>query len=443
MYLGSIPMSAIDQVFRVLDFSTWPSAHICNSGNFRMERALRSRFPDLPIFSNDLSLYSAVIGAAVSGETFDIEFVDRLAFIEARMSGLGFLPRAAAVLVAFEMSTYTSKNPWAERHFAHYVEHFDTFLEKAMAKLEAMVSAVPIQGFDMTGWLDHANAAMTARAPLIAFPMTGPSADGQFRFIEKNTVWPAPARTSWSHKTLDATVDQIDATGVPYCIITDRHLAGRQPVAELTRGRQRPLLTFARSEQSSVRHTPRQSATFEYVPVDPALLNKRTKVEVVPVKQAQVDFLRDIYLARNIVPGTSGDFFFLVYVDQMLLGSLIFSRDRMAAISDADNGFMFLVSDISVTRDGRISKLLAMLATSKVLLDYMSRALIYRFDRVTTAVFSANPVSMKYRGIYDLVKRTPNEDGKGYLLQYESLARPGTLIDVYREWLRKYASAAG
>jgi hypothetical protein len=59
--------------------------------------------------------------------------------------------------------------------------------------------------------------------------------------------------------------------------------------------------------------------------------------------------------------------------------------------------------------------------------------LLLRFARVETTVFTDKPVSMKYRGIFELKARKPG------FLQYVSPVRRQGVQAIYREWFERYA----
>ncbi len=136
MFFGAVPTACIEQVFKIIDFSQWTRAYVCCSGSFRIERALKAKFPDLPVISNDVSLYSTAVGYLACGREFPITFTGALAFMEERLT-VDFSERVAAVLVACEMARYGArKNAYAIQHFDYYFAEFDVFLEKAKRSVQ-------------------------------------------------------------------------------------------------------------------------------------------------------------------------------------------------------------------------------------------------------------------------------------------------------------------
>jgi hypothetical protein len=104
---------------------------------------------------------------------------------------------------------------------------------------------------------------------------------------------------------------------------------------------------------------------------------------------------------------------------------------------------VYLLSDTSTTRFGRVSKLIAMVATSQAVLQAVAPKTTHRpIEWVATTVRSMNPVSMKYRSIYQKVavkEAGPGErSGAKYIVNYASGVRPETPQEIYRTWRRKY-----
>ena len=142
-----------------------------------------------------------------------------------------------------------------------------------------------------------------------------------------------------------------------------------------------------------------------------------------------MNFLKDIYLAKAIAH-TSGIANFLVLIDGRLAGGFIYARHR----SGGDT--LYLLSDFALAPKSRLSKLIAMLATSQTVISRMEIKLMHRITTVYSTAFTDKPASMKYRGIYDLVGRKPG------MLNYASKVRPQTTGQVYVEWFHRFVANA-
>jgi hypothetical protein len=143
---------------------------------------------------------------------------------------------------------------------------------------------------------------------------------------------------------------------------------------------------------------------------------------VATADSARLNFLKDEFLAPGIAHA-SGEMNFLVYVDGMLCGGFIFSRSKFGV-----HDKIYLLSDFSISRERKLSKLIAMLATCHQVVRHFELRHVVRINAIQTTAFTNKPVSMKYRGIYKLANRKPG------MLNYESEIRDGTYQDVYRDW---------
>ena len=145
---------------------------------------------------------------------------------------------------------------------------------------------------------------------------------------------------------------------------------------------------------------------------------------------ARLNFLKDKYLMTGLAHG-AGVMHFLVFLDDGLVGGFSYTWPRLTDIRE-----LHLLSDFTIAHEKRLAKLVAMVATSREPVRRFDLTFARRTERVRTTVFSDRPVSMKYRGIFDLVERRPG------VLLYESHVRPGTLADIYRDWWTRFAQNA-
>jgi hypothetical protein len=210
-------------------------------------------------------------------------------------------------------------------------------------------------------------------------------------------------------------------------VLTDHTLERHEPATVYRSNANKPVYTFADRAASSVRRGSHKSEPFRYVPADPAALTARSTVEIVSASSGQMNFLKDIYLAKAIAH-TSGIANFLVLIDHFLVGGFIYARHRSGG--DA----IYLLSDFALAPRSRLSKLIAMLATSQTVIGRMEVKLMHRITTVYSTAFTDRPVSMKYRGIYDLIGRKPG------ILNYASKVRPQTPGQIYVEWFQRFVT---
>ena len=146
-----------------------------------------------------------------------------------------------------------------------------------------------------------------------------------------------------------------------------------------------------------------------------------------------MNFLKDVYLAKGIVHST-GLVNFLVFLDGQLVGGIIYALSKYG-----DRHSVYLLSDVTVTGEGRLSKLVALLATSRTLVRLVEKKVMDRIGEVVTTARTKNAVSMKYRGIYELKTRRPSDiPEEGNILQYHSKVREQTPQELYDDWFKRH-----
>ena len=430
MFVGAVPRPAVEQITRSVPFAEWREVIVGCSGSFRFDRAVRDVHPTVAVHSNDVSLLSCSLGALATGAAFPITFQGRLAFIEDLVAGEPFAVRVAAVEVALEMAKYKGSNPFAQAHFAHYQERFAEFLAPVRKRLDTFLEGLHIASFRAGDFREQAKRAAEAGGGVAAFPPTYKNGyERLYRFVDQNTDWPRPSYGVWDPAELETWLDELDAMRVRYCVLTDHTLDHHQPVTVFRGESNKPVFTFSDRSASSVRRASHRSTPVRYTALDPAKLTPASQVEIISATAGQMNFLKDAYLAKGIMH-TAGLANFLVMIDGHLAGGFIYSRDKWGG------DLLYLLSDFALSPRSRVSKLIAMLATSATITDRMAIRLVQRVDSVMTTAFTSKPVSMKYRGIFELLGRGPG------ILNYGSQIRRQTPAEIYTEWFQRFVANA-
>ncbi len=158
-------------------------------------------------------------------------------------------------------------------------------------------------------------------------------------------------------------------------------------------------------------------------------ITKDSQIKFIRASMSEIDYLRAIYMKKDIMLG-SAPFNYLWFVDDYLIGACMFDFSKQAG-SAGDK--IWMKSDFVIdSKQDKLSKLLIMVVCSKEFKEELD--VRYRTDTqiITTTVFTNNPVSMKYRGVFKLDKR---ESGKLY---YEQQAgKYKSLKEVMVEYIKK------
>jgi hypothetical protein len=431
MFVGAVPLPVVNQLLQTVDFAAWSEIFVCCSGSFRVDRALKGKYPDKTVRGNDVSLLSCALGAVLTGREFDIKFKGRLEFVE----GLGletFDARLAAVLVGLKLGQFSKDNDYAAAHFAHIRAHFTEAMVKGLERVQAMRAGGPIDDFFAGDFRDHAQRAMDGGHGIAGFMPTYKNGyERLYRFIGENVEWAPPAYRTWDPKDLPDWLAEVGGAGSPYFIVTDHELPGMAATTEYRSSLNKPVYGYASRGRASFRRVRNKEETFAYTPVVASELGPLTDVQLVPATSAQMTFLRNAYLAKGIAH-TTGLANYLVLLDGKLAGGFIFNRDKWKPQET-----IYLLSDFCIVHERRLAKLVAMLACSREAVHAWCKRFVMRPKSLCTTAFTDAPVSMKYRGIYELTSRKPGR------LQYEAQigeARPAK--SIYLDWLGRFGGQA-
>jgi hypothetical protein len=114
-------------------------------------------------------------------------------------------------------------------------------------------------------------------------------------------------------------------------------------------------------------------------------------------------------------------------VDGKVFGFLIYSRMQ-------GGGDVYLLADFVVNscRYRRLAKLLLLVTQTREVQRLLEEKFLLEIPKCRTMVFTDKPVSMKYRGLYQLARRDPGK------LVYETDMGILDLSEVIPLWLKKF-----
>jgi hypothetical protein len=112
------------------------------SGNFTSETVLSLFSKPTAIYSNDVSLYSCLAGAYLTGEDFPMSISDeRLGWLEPWMGS--DLSKLAAIMVLIDMLPFEKQdNAYKKRMWKIYLENFGVLVEKTEARISNVATRI-------------------------------------------------------------------------------------------------------------------------------------------------------------------------------------------------------------------------------------------------------------------------------------------------------------
>lgn len=158
-------------------------------------------------------------------------------------------------------------------------------------------------------------------------------------------------------------------------------------------------------------------------------ITEKSEIKFIRASMGEVDYLRTMYLKKDILLGGS-PFSYLWFIDDYLFGASMFDFTKQQSDTHSK---AWMKSDFVIdSKQPKLSKLLIMAVLSKEFKEELDIKYKMNTDIIHTTVFTNNPVSMKYRGVFKLASR---DEGK---LHYEAEAgKYRNLKEVLKEFIRK------
>lgn len=427
MFIGSLPKKVIQQAISHIDLNNWRGVHVCCSGSFKIEQAIRSVNTTIPIHSNDVSLISSIVGYAKTGYEIVFNFKNDLDYLNKYLS-TDAETQLALIAYAMQLGKYKSDNQYCNARRDFLEREIEAIIQSNKERAKKYLEQISISSFFCGDFIQHIEAAKDSGSGVMVFAPTYKGGyERLYKVINDNVNWASePSYEIYDPKQTHDIIERLYDENRNFIFFVDQQYDDIKPTM-VYEGSNKPIFAYTNSRKSSIRRDSNRARAFKYTAIDTNLIGEKSKVTAVVATSETMNFLKDIYLAKGI-KHKNGMFNVLFYVDGMLAGGAIYSLpqfgDKLRQI--------YILSDFSLSRRRKLSKLIAMLATSKQIIDYINKKYFINIERVLTTAFTKKPVSMKYRGIFRLDAK---KDG---FLNYSSEVRDKTLDEIYGEWFKKY-----
>ena len=427
MFIGSLPKKVIQQAISHIDLNNWRGVHVCCSGSFKIEQAIRSVNTTIPIHSNDVSLISSIVGYAKTGYEIVFNFKNDLDYLNKYLSTDAEI-QLALIAYAMQIGKYKSDNQYCNARRDFLEREIEAIIQSNKERAKKYLEQISISSFFCGDFIQHIEAAKDSGSGVMVFAPTYKGGyERLYKVINDNVDWAdEPSYEIYDPKQTHDIIERLYDENRNFIFFADQQYDDIKPTM-VYEGSNKPIFAYTNSRKSSIRRDSSRAKAFKYTAIDTNLIGEKSKVTAVVATSEAMNFLKDIYLAKGI-KHKNGMFNVLFYVDGMLAGGAIYSLpqfgDKLRQI--------YILSDFSLSRRRKLSKLIAMLATSNQIIDYINKKYFINIERVLTTAFTKKPVSMKYRGIFRLDAK---KDG---FLNYSSEIRDKTLDEIYGEWFRKY-----
>lgn len=405
------------------------------SGNFTSEAILTKYAKPSAIFSNDVSLYSSLAGAFLTGKPFRLalrpEFESETwlgKYLTDSKSAL------AALMVLMDMLPFERQDTiFKRRMWAGYKLSFDQLHSATLTRLDKV--SIQVADYFAGDVFEHFKAN---DQPGAVFMCYAPTYKGGYERIYKRLAqlfdWDEPSYPMLDEAARDNLVDWVSKRD--YVWYDDRIIPQLTLKMVQQSGRQKTVYIYSNLAARPIYVTDHTAAGLPKMPLanQDTIFEPGASIKLLPMKTSDLARFKNAYLGKGILFG-AGTWAFSVWINGQVVGFLEFSKGKY----QVDELYLQADFPVSGTRYPRLSKLLPMLAMCGDTRRVMERINMLRLGSIFTTAFTDKPVSMKYRGVFELVKRGQDKTGKAFL-NYRADFNALTWTEVYSEWLQRHGS---
>lgn len=426
------------------------SIHICCSGNFTLETLLRLNGHTGKLTGCDVSLYTCAVGSYLGNYDLRIEPTNDLLELYGEE---GFNPtpidRAAAVALALDYAQFErGKNYYQRRQMAAYHRQWNELVEGTKKRLEKKKAAVGDYEFFPMDARDRIKQ-IGKDDLLLTFPPTYEGGyERLYAVLETLFDWDQPdyqiltAETEFIQMVLDR--DGPYMVGIESRKEDVEELLG-DPVAQAPRDTGVLIYLYTNLPQVTSmvvrREIPIKTRNWKRIDEDHEI-TADSKIEIHRIESPEANYIRQVYIDPNMAQGQAL-YNYAITVDGAIIGLLMLEDRSLSVKIDGElkKSIIYLKGDFALPceRYPRLSKLNLMVAASKEIQGLLQRGAIAEYTSILTHAFTNHPQSMKYRGVFKLLRRDElKDDTKKYKLAYHKEFTKDSLDEVMRKWAKKF-----
>ena len=428
MFVGSIQSPLRKFIYEVAPQWCDLPVYVGCSGNFVVERILL-KAGIKEIHSCDVSLYTGILGEHLAGRKMSLKVTsDKHQWLE------DYIQTSEEALATVTLLLDWSKC-WgrSEPYFVQLDkatrENWDSLHSATVERIKTGLEGVRVTEYHNGDVMDFVSSSPN-ESVFISFPPTYKGGyEKLYSKVDELFDWPRPQYELFDDESNSKLFERAKEKR-HWLIAVDReypeHAEWHCGLFQ-TSPRMKPLWAYGNVKQTSLA-MPHQN-------LEPVTAERLTGVisgplEIVSLTQGQFNFLRSQYLSPNIAPASSL-LRFAVTANGKLIGC--FAVDRCSyGYADA-----YLMSDFAVsgTSYKRLSKLVLAAVLSKEAKLLMQRSMNGRVRTITTTAFTSKPVSMKYRGLFDVYNRADNH------VNYIATAGQWSLEEGFDQWMKHHSNS--
>lgn len=430
MFVGTTPQEVKLLLQDLMKESSYKDVFIGCSGNFSVDKVMSKL--GYSVHSNDVSLYSKLIADIVMGTDTELKVTnDELKPVFEGWPDSKF-KKLIQVMYAMKISKFAPrKNDYQKSFFDVYINESVNYYENTIEKMEKGAFDFNIKSFAFCDFIEFLKNKRGTGVG-ISFPPTYKSGyEKIFDYVEKSFDYQRAVYPLFDPKTEEPLFRELleEDENIFY---SDRDWDSLETykvgVVNLGQGKHPVYIYSSINKEDNYyfeRETKPLNCNISVLPTDYKFTkDSRITVEICNVKD--INYFKAFYMANKVNYTTGGDFGLIFFADGKAFGFASFSK-TLSTIE-----LMFIQSDFVVNSETpRLSKLLIMLLKSREVRHWIARKTANYYEGLKTTVYTDKPVSMKYRGVFELDRRD-----KGKLI-YVAKFSEQSLGEIYWQWFSK------
>lgn len=468
MFHGSLPQDVLDIIAK--EVKKWNEDEKCKrlyigcSGNFTIERILNGIW-DKEIISNDVTIYSCILGAYFSQKEFKLKLKDsyngNFKFVKDYLSTKE--DKVTTLLILSDALKYDdaskSNLEYFTRMLSAYKDQWNSMFTKTKKKLQAMKTrSTDFYAGDVCELIDKVekNDAFICYPPFYSGDY-----EKMFEKLSEMFEWDEPKYEMINKEKIHELFRKMTKLNhFMFGVDEDLEEFSKYKFSESqTTNRGRKIYLYSNCNDL-VFIQPNQKISEVKIPRlnSQDVISENSTIALKKINSQQFHALRSEYMNVSIKPGQE-TLAIGVIVDDKLAGCYAFSSSSTLC-SDVMSKHMempmiYLLSDFPVnsSKYKRLSKLILYAALSKESQMIAQSITKKKIESIGTNAFSKRPVSMKYRGLFELLIANKMSDvadiksadisenyyNTGYKLYYGSKMGRWTLRQGFEEWYKKHS----
>lgn len=336
------------------------------------------------------------------------------------------------------------KHATAKRQYEALLGTWEWNFEKTVEKVEAAKARCNLTGYTSSDIYDFADRAreIDPSGVMVAFlPFyKGGYEKLLYKKLDEILAWESP-----SYEIIDKTrkariVEKLQ--GFDHVIIDDVEHPGSSLVM-LKRGKTGKMVYLYSNMENLAKVYVRAQANFQPVyhklatAEDLDAVTEETPIVFAAAPSKEINFYRYRFLAKTIDP-CDGVWNWYVFVGGKLLGFIIAAPSKYG-----QDDCIYIMSDFCVDLPQRLraSKLLLLLMQTHEFRELLQDKKLSPVNQLYTTAFTDKPVSMKYRGVWELAKRGKDHSGKPFL-NYQTETGKHSIREAVIRWSRNYRTSS-